>query len=525
MALLWFTSIPLGIPGEWTWERPSVEPDLLWNLGGGAVAAGLLIAFIRMGWRRFEHFSGKGSQGFEIAAWLIALVCVSFTWLWIVQEVAPGQNRLGKSAFVLYYASSSGYFTRVRYEEPDMSKFLAGYEDLMREGDVLHTGTHPPGLFLAFYGLIAVCESSPTLCAVLDATQPLSFREATDIIAANAMKRRIIRPFHLKERRVLWLATLLVMLSAALSVIPLYGLLRQTCTIPTSWMFAALFPALPGVAVFIPKSDVLFAVFGLTMMWLWLTAWNRRSIIVAVLAGLVAWLGLLCSLAFLPILLATALMSLGADWFFPGIPIASADSPGPTTRESAIGWRRWLCVVAAGLGFLAPTIVIWRRTDTNLVNVWWMNYQNHARFYQQFDRTYWKWLLVNPLETSYAAGWPVFLLALSGCCFWLVKRDLPNAVARSRIVVVCSLASVWGLLWLTGKNSGEAARLWILFLPWLVWIAGIYWDTGGFWTGSVSSDRRWRSAPMLIFLVAQFLISILTVARVSGFHSDSGNAG
>ena len=46
LSLLWLQTVPLGIPGEWTWDRLKTEPDLGWNLGSGLVAAAIFLAFV-----------------------------------------------------------------------------------------------------------------------------------------------------------------------------------------------------------------------------------------------------------------------------------------------------------------------------------------------------------------------------------------------------------------------------------------------------------------------------------------------
>ena len=473
VAIIWFPALPLGIPGEWTWERTTSEPDLYWNLASGVVAAALFIAFVLQGRRRFENFADSMSHRFEVAVWLIVLVAFSFAWLWIVQEISPTRNRLGKAAFVLYYPSSSGYFTRARYDDPQAVEFLGKYEALMQEGDVLHTGTHPPGLFLVFHGLIGMCESIPGLSSFLDASQPASFRESCDIIASNAVRSRHPRPLLPLDRRVLWLATLLVLAAASLTVIPLFAVLRQGTSLPNAWICAALWPTLPAVAIFVPKSDVVFALIGMSLLWIWLVAWNRRSILLALLAGAVTWCGLMCSLAFIPVLMVAGLMTLGSLWWKPLSPakgIAVSDQPDRST--TTMGFRHAFCVVAGLVGFAIPTYAFWTFAHVNLLRVWWWNYHNHAGFYRQYSRVYWKWLLINPIELMLAAGWPVALLAALACVA-VLKRGIQDAAAFSRrphMVVVGSVVFVWGLLWLTGKNSGEAARLWILFLPWLIWI-------------------------------------------------------
>ena len=520
LGVLWLSEMPLGIPGEWTWDRVAAEPDSVWNLIGAVVAGGLYVAVVRIGWSRLSREARFPISRAEVCGWLMALVAMAFAWLWIVQEASPLRNRLGKSAFVLYYPSSSGYFTKSRYDAPNASAFLAGYEDLMRERDVLHVGTHPPGLFLVFHGLIAACENSSALASLLDATQPASFHEACDVIATNSLRSKMSRPLLPLDRRVLWLATLLVMLSASFVVVPLYGVVRQTHGPATAWLTASLWPAIPAVAVFVPKSDVVYALAGILIVWTWLVAVKRRSVVLALLAGHFAWCGLMCSLAFLPVFLFAALVSWGSS----KQRCAGSCKESPLTLSPEDGGEgtggaltvcgrfglptvSWLIAVVAG--FAVPTLLMGWFARVNLITIWWLNYQNHAGFYQHYSRTYWKWLLVNPVELSFAAGVPVVLLAVASVVTLARERRSSLGMAA------WSMLFVWGLLWLTGKNSGEAARLWIVFLPWLVWLAGpLLADV------EVESKHRWLR-PAWILLAVQLAVCLLTVIRVSGFHFDS----
>eukprot|EP00456_Euglypha_rotunda_P008897 TRINITY_DN1184_c0_g1_i2.p1 TRINITY_DN1184_c0_g1~~TRINITY_DN1184_c0_g1_i2.p1 ORF type:complete len:515 (+),score=76.86 TRINITY_DN1184_c0_g1_i2:341-1885(+) len=497
LACLWFTPLPLGITDEWTWKRITIEPDLCWNLVGVAVAAALYVAFIEAGTRQLQ----KGAiPSRKLTIWLIGLVGAAFTWLWVVQESSPMVNRLGKSAFVLYYSSSSGYFTKARYENPDPRKFLSEYEELMREGDVLHVGTHPPGLFLVFHGLISLCHHASWL-ECLDATQPASFREACDVITRNSVRSTPLRPLLPNDRRVLWLATLLVMGSASLTVVPLFALLRRSVDSASAWRGAALWPAIPAVAIFIPKSDVAYAFVGSLMVLAWLAATERRSITLAVLTGLLVWLGLMMSLAFLPVVLFMAILS----W-----------KPCPTNDHSVSDTATWLarwiiclppgrCLVSAMIGFAIPTLLLGWIGGINLIAVWRLNYINHAGFYAKYTRTYWMWLLENPLELAVSAGCPVFILALLYVGTTLRTRRI------TQLPLVVGVMFVWGALWLTGKNSGEVARLWIVFLPWLVWLAGLKLAEFNNATG------RWLR-PATVILAVQLAACALTVVRVSGFE-------
>ena len=68
-------------------------------------------------------------------------------------------------------------------------------------------------------------------------------------------------------------------------------------------MAACFWPLLPALAVFIPKSDAAFPLIGTGFVLAWMQAARRRSWILACLAGVLLFLGLMFSLAFLPVAL------------------------------------------------------------------------------------------------------------------------------------------------------------------------------------------------------------------------------
>lgn len=389
----------------------------------------------------------------------------------------------------------------------------------MREGDVLHVGTHPPGLFLVFHGLIGLCQHSGWLGPVLDATQPASFREACDVIADNA--RLTGQPLLPTDRRVLWLCTLSVLVAAGLSVVPLYFLIAWSHDPVTAWRTAALWPAIPALAVFVPKADVAYALIGLLITWAWWWAIHRKSLVGGFLTGLLAWCGLMTSLAFLPVVLFTVIVRWTSILRDRSQSAAGTNGTEPPQEARGVEWphsRRDqlkqailahppLPLVGAGLaGFLIPTIALGWCFRINLFVVWWWNYRNHAGFYAEYPRTYWKWLLENPIELAFAGGWPVTFLAIAALgCSLRTGRLLSHPPAIAVVLV-------WGSLWLTGKNSSEAARLWIVFLPWLAWLAAdrlSQWDR--------EATGRWIR-PSTVVLVLQLIVSALTVTRISGFE-------
>ena len=202
---------------------------------------------------------------------------------------------------------------------------------------------------------------------------------------------------------------------AALTVVPLFGLLRRGLSRRASWLAAAFWPAVPALAVFIPKSDCLFPLLSTALLWLWLRGLDRQSLLLAAATGLAFCVSLSLSLAFLPVALIAALIGIG-HYVAPPLKIAGTRDIAPEfdhvptaqrggRSEDGFCRRDWLF----GACFLSW--VVWK---INFSMIWWLNFRNHGGFYEQYPRTYWKWLLINPFEFAVAAGVPLSVLAVWG---------------------------------------------------------------------------------------------------------------
>jgi hypothetical protein len=167
--------------------------------------------------------------------------------------------------------------------------------------------------------------------------------------------------------------------------------------------------------------------------------------------------------------------------------------------------RRGLCLGAAAAAFILPLIALWTVFDVNLLAVWRWNFSNHALFYQHNPRTYWKWLLINPVELALAAGAPLASLAIVG-----IARSWR---AASRHWGVAAFSVAWMLLWLSGKNMGEAARLWVFLLPYLVLGAAVARRSSAACGNGTPLRRSW-----LALLALQAAACVATATRIDGFH-------
>ena len=507
---------PLGIPGEWTWERYPDAPTL--GSWVAPVLAGLVVVAVMLaGARRIPRASRVA-----VAGWLTALVAAAFAWLWVVQDEVPSPvHGLAKAAWVLYYPGPSGYFTEARRTASERLVTLQNYTSTLAKGDVLHQGTHPPGLIVAYWGLMDLARLG-SVAAFADRTQPESVRRGFDEILIEQSKRRSPTPLTQHDRHVLWLAMLLVQLTAAMTIVPLYALIRLDHDVETSWWTASLWTGVPAVAIFLPKSDVLLAFVGLLALLCWALAlrsetWPGR-ILAAVSAGFVFWLGLCISLAMLPVGFAAAVLAASDVW------TASAD------RRQRLAHIAILAATTLAVLCVANAIV-WLATGLNLFEVWAWNYRNHAAFYAQFPRTWWKWLLVNPVELAIAAGLPLATLVVFGWLsrgsgrdfgFWILdfgfaRRESPfNPKSKienpksQRLALPLALAVTWLVLWLSGKNSGESARLWVFLMPWLCVLSAR--------SIGQAVSRGDRALPVGA-LVCQLACSAILTLHVSGFLS------
>jgi len=503
VGALWLTEVPLGVPGEWTWDRIRVDPTELPETLLGALFAGLVAAiYVGIAWLGAQRMPRCRRP--ECALWLTGLILSGFVWLWAVQQSPPSGFGLSKSARVLYYPASSGYFYKARYEMGDVRSFLADYEDLLSGGDVLHVGTHPPGLFLLHRGAIRLCDDSPRIRRSLLFALPDSMSAAFEIIAQKSRGR----PTQLKaaDRAAIWLVTLFTQFIAVATVVPLYLLIRRDHSRRASWMAVCFWPLVPALAVFLPKSDALYPFVGILFLWIWLTSLDRASIAGSLSAGLVFWAGMMLSLAMLPFGLLAATLTVVKSRQHD-----ESETVGHPLRDNIrrTGWS----VLWAVSGFLAAVAACGLLLDINLLDVWSWNYHNHAAFYDQYPRTWWKWLLVNPLEFSLAAGLPIALLAIVALIRSLVS---PEERVWRISAQVWAVAFVWAILWISGKNMGEAARLWLMWVPCLIWIAA------GCFADNPKSNNRPQSAAIdlpgwAILLGAQAAVSLATVMRVNGF--------
>jgi hypothetical protein len=411
-------AFPLGVPGEWTWSRlpEGIGPTALGWLTG-AVTLAVYAGFAALGSR---SLSGERPGPLRESAWLSALAVMAVAAQVGLQSAAPEGYGLTKWTFALHSPGSNGYYTVARTQMADPWRFWGSYPTWIAGQDALHTGTHPPGLFLAWRAVLGTMRENPGLARAVVSNLPgpvvLGFREIDRF-----------DPLPPADRAALAAVGALTLLACALTVVPLYGLARTRLPASHAWAAATLWPLIPSAILFQPTADTAFPL--LSTAALALAARGRRASSFG--AGLVLAVGMSLTLAFLAVGAVVAIVHM--------------------TDKRISFWRRVERVAWTGLGFVSLTLAGWAVSGANPLAIWWWNQRKHAQFYVEYPRAYGAWMLANPIELAVAIGLPTALWALVG---------LPRA-GRATWATLAVLA----LLQVSGRNLSEVARLWLPLTP------------------------------------------------------------
>ena len=422
----WF---PLGVRGEWEWLRLTVSPASI-HVALAALGVACYAVFAGLGWR-FLSRTNKNPARREFA-WVSALVLAGTLAQATVQSGAPWGYGLTKWV-TLALPGANGYFVIARNKIADPRRFWADYPRWVKEQDSLHVGTHPPGLFLWARWVLSAMEANPAAARMIDKNLPGPVESGF---------RDVLKPMLRSDRAALALTGALTLFFCAATSAPLYALARLSgLPARSAWAAAALWPMVPGANLFQPTADTAYP-FLSSLAWVFAL---RVGVLSAITSGAIMALGMQCSLVFLPVGLVAALV------------ILSDRSSPRSSRIKRIFWT--------GAGFLTLTLVLWAVSGANPFSIWWSNQRNHARFYTEFPRTYWAWIVENPIEFAVSLGLPAAVWVLLG-----IRRG-----PRVAWATVCVLI----LLNLSGRNLSEVARLWLPFMPPLLVSAGAGLEQSG----------------------------------------------
>lgn len=391
--------------------------------------------------------------------------------------------------------SAGGFARQARVvDEMGARNFLANYHLFIahfreRSGGKFHVGhinTHPPGNILYFSGVTRLLDSSTKLRRLAENSAPAGSKEALEIVGNTwkvpfwfsetvpgletapvkleadattqeavvyrAISDTLATPLSDAEGSGLWVGALGLRLAGAVTVLLTYllgcKLYGRRCA---AWA-AALVGVCPALLLFAPSFDVLYACCGILTFWLIYSAARDKSPVKALLAGLVTYAGLFFSLAML-IVAALAVATVLVGWW----------QKRELAKELRSG-RLWAVVALGVAGLTVPALTLRILTGYRSLAVWRVCLKANALFNQESGRSLWKWALYNPVDFLIFLGVPAGTL-----CLWGLAASIKSLRSWQRlkemsvlplVLVACILA-----LNFSGKNLGEAGRLWLFLMP------------------------------------------------------------
>jgi hypothetical protein len=437
---------PAPYPPEWQWGYRT-DPTRL-----PAVAVAISLAVLGLVAASFSPALRRRPP--QTARWLV-LAAVLLGWALplalLAREPAGALRTL--LARTLSRSITSYLTVAVSEDARDPLAFLRHHADLLPElaQTAKHAATHPPGAVLYYRAMVGACEWSPALTEAI-------------LGMAGTTPRDYPPPLTRPARAGALLGVLLLDLAGALAAWPIarlalaLGLERLAAA-----RLALLWAVLPGPALMTPRVDQALALLVSVFAVLLLGALRPRSAWArvgrAALAGATGGIALFISYGSVVFLATTSLAALAAAAAAPSV----TDTPGGT-KPRAAGWRAAATLslvsaaVAIALGFGLPALL-----GHEPLRAMCRALAIHREAYTA-PRSYWLWLVFNPLDLALFLGPPVAALALWRAVSGL-RRALSGAAlepaARFGLVTVAAVLT----LVLLGVTRGEVGRIWIPLMP------------------------------------------------------------
>jgi hypothetical protein len=431
---------PAPYPPEWQWGFRAAGPARpLW---GAVVLAAVLVGLLAATAAR----RAKRRPRAAAAGLLAVATCAGWGLQLAVLEREPSGPLRALLARALS-PSITSYHRAAVEEQRDAVEIVRDYANLLPglRTTAKHAATHPPGPVLFYRAAIAVCEGSPALTNLLLGGPPDDAQDA--------------RVAHRRAQRAGGLLGALVL--GLLGVLTLWPLALLAGALGLEALAAArvglLWTLVPGLVVMSPALDAAIAL-PVTACALLLTLAGRagpwpEAAAAAAAAGILGGIALFTSYG------AAAFLAIA------GVAVLAALSVERRAVVQGLVASAVAAMVALLLAFFVPALlggqpVLAMRTAMGI---------HRAAFTE--PRSYWLWLVFDPLDLSLFVGLPIALAGL-----WALRRAIRRGLAtrsldgldRFRLALFGGVA----LLFLLGVVRGEVGRILIPLMP-LVLLASL----------------------------------------------------
>nr|MCU0482347.1 hypothetical protein [Anaerolineae bacterium] len=429
-ALAWDVYPPLRGGGGWQWayELP-VTTDGVWLLA--MLLAGYLLS---VGIFRRMKFGATITIFWTICA--TALLGVSVigvrgdpAFLLFTRTVSPVQT--GASTIAVDFMAQNG-----------VSNTLQNWTEVMRQAlpaNIIHFTTSPPAQALLHVGVANITQSWTELSMAL---RPYQCSNPT------------IMRYTAGEINAVGIIGMLMPLWMALGAIPFYGVAKMLLNDKKlALRLLQWYPLIPTMLLFLPTWNSIYPPLCLLAFWGLLYAVKStgiKSVLGAILAGLVMSFTTFLNFAVLPMLLFFGLFTLGYCLFIS---------------------RKFLRAVWIGAWFGAGLSVLWIgffiASGLTPFDIFAVTFDAHKDLVQ---RNYWEWLILHPYDTLIFVGLPIV-----GLFFWAIAkmiREHKNGISAHAIFAM-SMLITFLLVNISGIVQGENARILSFYAPFFLLAGGM----------------------------------------------------
>jgi hypothetical protein len=404
----------------WRWPYATRPPDAILRALPGLAA--LAIYLVGVHWLQKSRLS-------IYLSWCIlgsiALPVVALSW-WgnpleqlFMRTVSPGVTGAFTAATMVDNLFS------VLQQWPEMMSVYRNFSS--------HMANSPPGWVVIYYGLSELLATAPQVSDSLG--MPLRTMQCHDIPLMELSNAQIASA---------WLG-ILSPVWTALTILPLYSLLRQFTDEESARWAVSWWPLVPSATLFVGTLSAPYALISATIVWLnvrglFLSSPIKRGIYLLA-AGFLTGVAILINFSFVPLLLFCGLTTLLLNML---IHIERK----PLRRI----WDATQDGIYFGLGLSLIIIAFTIIAGTNLLDV----YQTGMGAHLELERPYLPWVVLHVWDFALFLGLP-----LAGLLLWSGLRW------RSHQLHIISLTLVLTLLIVTisGTGRGETGRVWIFFMP------------------------------------------------------------
>ncbi|MHB8627661.1 MAG: hypothetical protein ACYDBJ_15630 [Aggregatilineales bacterium] len=231
----------------------------------------------------------------------------------------------------------------------------------------------------------------------------------------------------------------------AFAVVPLRRLGRAIVGDGSARIALALWPLVPGMALFTPRFNVIYPLLALTMLvFAWRGVQERRALPL-LMAGFITSAATFLNLSLVPLgLLGGLLIVMHAD-----------------RKQWQVAIRQ---IIAFGLGSASVWALYGALSGVTVFDIVSLSLDQHL----SLDRPYLPWLFLHPYDMFLFIGLPVSWLAIMRAvgAFNTLRLHRP-LTASDRFALALALTLI--ILVLSGTARGETGRVWLFFAPcWLL---------------------------------------------------------